>query len=240
MIRWIYAFIDRPLDRFEAAAEFWTTVTGSTLSARRGGLGEFATLLPADGDPCLKLQGVHTGGGAHLDLAVTDVPAAGRAAEAAGSTLVADHGGYAVHRSPAGQLFCFVPWHGEAARPAGHTHPDGDRSRLDQVCVDIAPSAYDTEVLFWQALTGWTPRRGELPEFRLLRPDGPGAVQILLQRLATERPGTAHLDLACSDVASATRWHQACGASPVGRWPHWQVMRDPAGGTYCLTRRTPH
>ena len=46
MIRWVYAFIDRPKERFDQAAAFWTAVTGTTLSARRGADGEFATLLP--------------------------------------------------------------------------------------------------------------------------------------------------------------------------------------------------
>jgi hypothetical protein len=76
LIRWILAFIDRPLDRFDQAATFWTTVTDSRLSMRRGSDGEFATLLPPSGHPSLKLQGVRGRGGVHLDLEVNDVPAA--------------------------------------------------------------------------------------------------------------------------------------------------------------------
>ena len=76
LIRWIWAFIDRPLERFDQAAAFWTTVTDSRLSTRRGSDDEFATLLPPSGHSSLKLQGVRGPGGAHLDLEVNDVPAA--------------------------------------------------------------------------------------------------------------------------------------------------------------------
>ncbi|HLT10103.1 MAG TPA: VOC family protein [Micromonosporaceae bacterium] len=66
-IPWACIFIDRPCEAFEQAADFWTTVTGTRLSARRGANGEFATLLPPDGDATVKLQGVGDSGGAHLD-----------------------------------------------------------------------------------------------------------------------------------------------------------------------------
>jgi hypothetical protein len=76
LIRWIWAFIDRPLNRFEQACAFWTTVTDTQPSTRRGSDRGFATLLPPSGEPALKLQGVHDQGRAHLDLEVEDVPAA--------------------------------------------------------------------------------------------------------------------------------------------------------------------
>jgi hypothetical protein len=96
LIRWIWAFIDRPLGRFEQAAAFWTTVTDSRLSARRGSDGEFATLLHPSGHPALKLQSVHGPGGVHLDLEVDDVPAATDAARGLGATVVTPHVGWAV------------------------------------------------------------------------------------------------------------------------------------------------
>src|SRR3954471_5836750 len=85
VIGWVYALVDRPRDRFGAAAAFWTAVTGSRLSARRGADGELATLVPETGDACVKLQGVHGPGGAHLDVAVEDVAAAVGAATEAGA-----------------------------------------------------------------------------------------------------------------------------------------------------------
>ena len=58
LVRWIWAFIDRPLERFDQAAAFRANVTDSRLSTRRGSDGEFVTLLPRSGHPSLKVQGV--------------------------------------------------------------------------------------------------------------------------------------------------------------------------------------
>jgi hypothetical protein len=144
IIRWTYAFVDRPAARLPEARAFWTAVTGTRPSEPRGEQGEFMTLLPDAGDgadPCVKLQGVAEGdGGAHLDLCAEDVGQLAGAARELGADLVADHGDWAVLRSPAGQLFCAVRGHGEAVRP-----PVVAGSRLDQVCLDIPPSAYAAE-----------------------------------------------------------------------------------------------
>lgn len=238
-IRWGYAFIDRPIDRFAAGAAFWTAVTGTSLSARRGPDGEFATLLPPEGDACLKLQGVHDAGGAHLDLAVDNLPLAATRARDLGATAVSAEPGLAVMRSPGGQLFCLVSWDGESTRPPAATRPDGTRSRLDQVCVDLAPAAYDAEVAFWRALTGWDLHPTTLPEFTRLTPPANLPIRLLLQRLTADRVTSAHLDLACSDVEAVRAWHEEHGARLTGRFPQWLTMADPTGGTYCLTARDP-
>lgn len=235
-IRWTYAFADRPAARLAAARAFWTAVTGTRLSAPRGENGEFVTLLPADGaDACVKLQGVGSGpGGAHLDLCVEDVPGLVRRARDLGAEAVAEHAGWAVLRSPAGQLCCAVPWHGESARP-----PVVAGRRLDQVSLDVPPSAYETETAFWAELTGWEPLTGSLPEFRVLRQPAGLPVRILLQRLDGEQPAGAHLDFACADVAATRARHEELGAVHVADGRHWTVMRDPTGGVYCLTGRDP-
>ncbi|MFI9576723.1 VOC family protein [Microbispora rosea] len=232
-VRRVLAFIDRPGDRFEEASAFWTTVTGTRLSPRRGDDGEFATLLPASGDACVKIQAVGDGGGAHLDLEVDDVRASLTRAVALGAAVAADHGDWAVLRSPEGRAFCLVPGEGTTRRP-----PAFAGTRLDQVCLDIAPGAYEEEVAFWAALTGWSPRRGSLPEFTVLAmPEMP--VRILLQRLDKGPGRSAHVDLACADPDAARVRHERHGAVLVTRGRHWLVMRDPAGGVYCLTRRDP-
>jgi hypothetical protein len=235
-IRWTYAFADRPAAHLAAAQAFWTAVTATFLSATRGENDEFVTLLPATGvDACVKLQGVESGpGGAHLDLCVEDVPGLVKRARELGAEPVAEHEGWAVLRSPAGQLFCAVPWHGESVRP-----PVVAGSRLDQVSLDIPPSAYDTETAFWAELTGWELLTGSLPEFRVLRPPAGLPVRILLQRFADEQPAAAHLDLACADIAAVRARHEELGAVHVAEGRHWTVMRDPAGGVYCLTGRDP-
>jgi hypothetical protein len=240
VIRWTYAFIDRPKGRIAEAESFWTTVTGTRLSEHRGDGGEFATLLPeAPADACLKIQAVGDAGGAHIDLSVDDVAVARETAAALGATVVGDHGDRAVLRSPGGHLFCLVSWHSEANRPAVVTAPGGASSRLDQLALDTAPGAFEAEAAFWAALTGWESLRGSRPEFRLLRPAPELPLRFLLHRLDAPRPAGAHLDLACSDTEAVRAWHESLDATEAARGPHWIVMRDPAGGTYCLTERNP-
>ncbi|MER5469726.1 VOC family protein [Streptomyces sp. NPDC002935] len=239
-VRWTYAFVDRPGRHFGPALDFWTSVTGTKPSAPRGDQGEFVTLLPDDSDACVKAQGVADGaGGAHLDLAVEDVPALVASARLLGAELVSGHEGWAVLRSPGGQLFCAVPWNGETARPPVVEGPGGATSRLDQVSIDLAPGVYDAEITFWSELTGWESHPGAFPDFHLLRPPAGLPLRILLQRLGTDRPTSAHLDLACSDVEAVRAHHEDLGANPVGRGARWTVMRDPVGGVYCLTGRDP-
>ncbi|MFJ3302988.1 VOC family protein [Streptomyces sp. NPDC086549] len=235
-IRWTYAFVDRPTARLAEARAFWTAVTHTRLSELRGDRDEFVTLVPESGtDACVKVQGVVSGeGGAHLDFSVEDVPEFVKSARESGAQVAAEHEGWAVLRSPAGQLFCAVPWHGESVRP-----PVVAGSRLDQVCLDIAPSAYEAEAAFWAGLTGWDLLSGSLPEFRVLKPPPGLPVRVLLQRLGDERPAAAHLDVACTDLEAVRARHERLGAVLVARGTHWTVMRDPAGGTYCLTGRDP-
>lgn len=246
-IRWTYAFVDRPAASFAQAHAFWAAVTDTRLSEFRGEQGEFVTLLPGGGaDACVKVQRVGSGaGGAHLDFAVDDVPEFVKSALQRGAGLAAEHDGWAVLRSPAGQLFCAVPWHGESVRP-----PVVRGSRLDQVCLDVPPSLYEVEVAFWSdLLTGWASAPGSRPEFHVLRPPAGLPVRILLQRLGEERPGqerlgeghsaSAHLDLACADIEATRARHEELGAVLLARGAHWTVMRDPAGGVYCLTGRDP-
>ncbi|NEA45928.1 VOC family protein [Streptomyces sp. SID10815] len=235
-IRWTYAFVDRPAERFARALEFWTAVTGTRLSGLRGDEGEFVTLLPGGSDACVKAQAVASGdGGAHLDLVGDDVPGLRAAAVRLGAAIVADHGDWAVLRSPGGQSFCAVPWDGESARP-----PVVRGSRLDQVCLDVPPSPWGAEVAFWSALLDdWESLPGSRPEFHVLTPPAGLPVRILLQRLDEERPATAHLDLACADLAATRADHERLGATRVADHPHWTVLRDPAGGLYCLTGRDP-
>ncbi|MGW1955334.1 VOC family protein [Streptomyces sp. NPDC001920] len=236
-IRWTYAFVDRPSASFGRAHAFWTSVTDTRLSEFRGDQGEFVTLLPGDGaDACVKAQAVGSGaGGAHVDFAVDDVAAFVRSALRLGADVAAEHEGWAVLRSPAGQLFCAVPWHGESVRP-----PVVRGSRLDQVCLDVPPSAYDTEVAFWTGLLdGWRSAAGSLPEFHVLAPPAGLPIRVLLQRLGQERPASAHLDFACADIEATRARHEELGASFVAQGSHWTVLRDPAGGVYCLTGRDP-
>ncbi|PJN11327.1 hypothetical protein CG723_10370 [Streptomyces sp. CB01635] len=240
VIRWVYAFIDRPEAHFGAACDFWTRVTGTHLSAPRGDHDEFATLLPdGSADPHLKAQAVNGPGGAHLDFAVDDLARTTGLAHRLGATPVHTEDGLEVLRSPGGQLFCLVPWSGEHRRPAPVTAPDGTTSRLDQVCIDLAPAVYEAEIDFWTKFTAWTSSPGTLPEFHRIRPPTELPVQILLQRLTAARPTAAHLDLACTNTESTRAWHESLGAKLVSKGAHWLVLQDPSATRYCLTSRPP-
>jgi hypothetical protein len=227
---------------FGVAAEFWAAVTGSMLSERRGEHGQFVTLVPPAGDAWLRVQGVGDAGGAHLDFEVDDPDAMVAHAIALGGEVAAAYDdGLVVVRSPASVPFCVMPWSGASQRAPVTRHRNGTQSRLDQVCLDLPPSRHDAEVRFWSALTGWRHRRGVLREFGLLRPpsDAGLPVQILTQRLDDEGAVAAHHDVACSDLGAVCEVHEGYGARLVWRGPHWLVMRDPAGGVYCLTNRHP-
>jgi hypothetical protein len=239
MIRWVWAFLDRPADRVAETARFWCSATGSTLSPWRGAADEFATFLPLQGDAYLKIQAVASTGGGHLDLEVPDVRYAVSRATELGARVLADHGVWAVLASAAGIRLCVVPWKDRSVRPEPVTHPGGGRSRLDQVCLDVGPTEHAAELGFWAGLTGWDLVTGALPEFTVLRPPAGMPVRLLVQRLETDRPAGVHVDLACSDVGELTAYHESLGAHVVAQRRFWTVMRDPAAGTYCLTARDP-
>lgn len=236
-IRWVTAFLDFPAPSFEAGVDFWSEVTGSTLSRFRGVSDEFATLLPDSGDPWLRVQRVASGpGGVHIDLHVEDVTAfAWQAISLGAMEVMREETELVVLRSPGGFSFCVVGWDGESKR--GELRP----GIVDQVCLDISPSSFEAEVRFWGALTGWRPRQGSHSEFvALVRPEGI-PIRLLLQRLVDNRPGgvTAHLDLAGGEhVPDVTHRHVALGARAV-RESGWTTLRDPVGREYCVTRRLP-
>lgn len=242
-IRWTTAMLDVPLDTYPDTTRFWCAVTGSTMSARRGQGGEFQTLLPQEGETDAFLRSQRHGENAarvHLDLHVRDAAALRAAlAEALrlGAVLTHDAGDVVVLASPGGAVFCLVDEPGPRRRP----HPVAG-ALVDQVCLDVPASSFDTELAFWPALTGWhptttTPGADLVPLHR--PPDLP--LRLLLQRLGDDpRTGvTAHLDLACADRAATTSGHVALGARVRGHGPRWTTLVDPAGLVYCLTDRDP-
>ncbi|WP_280265814.1 VOC family protein [Nocardia wallacei] len=239
MICWNSAFIDRPAAQCGAAFAFWTAVTRTRLSEPSGENGEFASLLPESGDPCLGGQAVGGPGGAHVDLGVDDLAAARGRAIDLGAVPVVDRGNFSHLRSPAGTAFCVTTDEGHRVPPP-IAAPDGTLSRLDQVCLDIGASDYDRETEFWAALTGWELRPTSRPEFTRLGVPDTLPIRILLQCKDSDGQSTAHLDVACADVDATAAWHESLGARRVSRGAHWMVMNDPTGGPYCLTGRDPH
>jgi hypothetical protein len=235
LVRWVTGFLDAPSGVSNA---FWLAVTGSSMSAWRGG-DTFGTLLPPDGDAYLRVQRVDDGPpGAHVDLHVEDVPAAAREAVASGAEVVSREEGLVVLRSPAGIAFCLVAWQGESVRPAPVAWAGGT-SGVDQLCLDIPAAAYDAEVGFWQELTGWERSGSDLPEFQKLSGGAGLPIRFLLQRLGSGAAGV-HVDLACDGVDAEVARHVRLGATVVRRVPgDWTTLRDPAGREYCVTGRAP-
>jgi len=240
---WLTAFLDNAASHHHESVGFWQDVTGYAVSAPRGDDGEFATLVPPDGDAYLRVQRRHQGPDRiHLDLHVSDPRAAARSAVAAGATLVVDRG-HLVMASPGGFVFCLVP-SPASVRPRAHAHPAGGRSRVVQVAIDVPAPAYRAELAFWGAVTGWAQRSSSVSEdFRFLVPPAAEGqpLRLLLQRLGPEDDGPvrAHLDWGTTDRAAETERHLALGAHVLAVHAHWTVLRDPLGRAYCLTDQDP-
>lgn len=229
---WIQVFLDTPSDRFEDAVAFWSTVTGWQPSERRGEDGQFLTLVPPAGAAYLKLQAVSGPPGVHLDLDSADRRALVERSRALGATPAWTYHDVEVMHSPGGLTFCHTLVEGEPALVR-----DG-ATVLDQVCLDIPSSRWETEVAYWTALTGREPEVGALPEFVRLVEEG--RVRLLLQRLdEPDGPVRAHPDLATADRPGDTVRHQGWGATVRAEHDHWTVLEAPGGQVYCLTDRDP-
>ncbi|SNY50788.1 hypothetical protein SAMN05421748_111105 [Paractinoplanes atraurantiacus] len=238
MIRWVDVFLDRPAGTLDAAVSFWAEVTGSEPKPQHDP--GFVRLGTAAGDDWIEIQQVRSGdGGTHPDLWVDDPAAFTGRVLTAGASLVTDHGHWVTLRSPGGLAFCVARWRDQGVRPRPFAGPGGVTTRPHQICIDVGPEAFDEEVRFWEIATGWRLDPGELGEFRRLQPEPPIPVRFLIQRLDEERPISAHLDVTCSDIPAGRAWHESLGATFVGEWPYWTTLRDPAGGTYCLTKGDP-
>jgi hypothetical protein len=125
-------------------------------------------LVPEKGDAFLRAQRLDAGpAGCHLDIHVDDPVMTGELATSLGATSL----GPSAFSSPGGLVFCIVPHHGEVHRLPPIAWPDGHRSLVDQMSLDIPRQLFDHEATFWTALTGWERRTGSRPEFEyLVRP----------------------------------------------------------------------
>lgn len=248
LFRWLTLFLDFPAEAFDAGAAFWREVTSSDLSPFRGETGEFATLLPPDGDAYLRVQRTAGGsGGCHLDLhadpAAGTVDQAAERAVALGATVRHASEDLVIMGSPGGFTFCLVRWHGEGAVPAPLPAAGGAGgvSRPDTLCLDVPPGDFDREVAFWAALTGLEAHPAPVPGYAYLTHRADWAIRLLLQRREQTAPGDrtrGHVDFGCTDAGARSR-HVALGARVTGAEQHWTVLADPAGLAYCLVGRDP-
>lgn len=240
-IRWITAFLDVPEVDFEVAAAFWTGVTDTVQSSARGDRGQFLTLVPAAGDPHLRMQRIGAQPRVHVDLHVDSIAAARDHAVRLGATVV-EEPAHVIMCSPAGLVFCLVGAGDGAtvAPPIGTPSPH----RVDQLCVDVPYDRFEDEAAFWAALAGW-PVEGSsrFPEFARLRGSERMPLCFLLQRLGPDDPrrsADVHLDISSGPSRrGVVERHRSLGAEVVADFERWTVMRDPAGLTYCVTSRPP-
>ena len=244
MPKWTTGFIDLPGDMFAIGTQFWRTITGSALSASRGPDGEFATLLPPDGDTFLRVQRVDRADvGVHLNLHVDDVGAFVARVESLGASARIRADPHVVLASPGGLVFCVVPFRGESRRPRPVPLSGGVLVQVDQVAIDIPSVLFERECTFWSEVTGWERTGAPGSEFSpLLRPAGM-PLRLLCHRLGDDDESESvrgHMDLACGDNVSAVATiHRSLGATIVRRAADFTTLRDPTGLPYCLTRRDP-
>lgn len=228
---WLQVFLDTPAESFEPAVEFWSAVTGWTPSERRGEGGQFLTLQPTRGSSSLKMQAVDGPAGIHLDLDSRDRPGVVRRASDLGARPAWTYQDVEVMRTPGGLLHCHTLLDGDPSLPR-----DG-ATIVDQVCIDVPRTHWESEVTFWRELTG----RGfheSAPGYARL--DADGQVRILLQRLDDEDgPVRAHPDLASADREGDVRRHVGLGAHVVATHDRWTVLLAPGGQVYCVTDRDP-
>lgn len=231
---WIHLFLDVSAHDLDSAVDFWSSVTGWTASARRGEDDQFLTLLPDEGPAWVKMQAVDGPARVHLDLDTMDRRAAVDVASGLGATTAWRYHDVEVMRSPGGFTFCQTL----LDSPAPIMERTG-RTILDQVCIDIPASHWDTEVAFWRDLTGRPlQHRDPASEFAVL--EDPGRLRILLQRLDDHDGDVrAHPDLATADRSAETDRHIGLGARLKAAFDEWTVLTAPGGQVYCLTDRDP-
>ena len=64
-------------------------------------------------------------------------------------------------------------------------------------------------------------------------------MELLFQRRQSAEPEdlvTAHLDVACSDLASLAAAHVGSGARIASEHEFWVTLTDPVGREYCLVQ----
>jgi hypothetical protein len=246
MIRWLHVFIDVPAERAPDTERFWSAVTGWPTGRRWDNHPEFVTLEPTSGAAYAHVQTIGGPPRVHLDLVVDagrSVDTESERIERLGAAVGERHRWWQVMSSPTGLPFCLTEEHEPLVSPTAQRWPTGHRSRLAQLCIDVPPDGYETELNFWTETTGWQQEASRRPEFEFLRPPGGCAVQLLVQCLAETSPQAttrAHIDLGTDDVAAEVKRLEALGSMQAAQVGSWRVMSDPATGLpFCVTRQHP-
>jgi Glyoxalase-like domain len=238
---WAHVFVDVPEELVAETVAFWSAVTGWPPGTPWAGHPEFVSLRPPDGRSYVHVQRIDGPARVHLDLLADDLDTDAVRLVELGAARHRRHEWWQVMESPGGLPFCLC---GDPDRPRpGPTRwPAGHRSRVAQLCLDVPDAAYDDELAFWAAATGWRHESGRRPEYdRLLPPEG-SPLRLLVQRLGRDDPGTstrAHVDIGTDDVAAEAARLESLGAKVRERIDHWVVFDDPAGLPFCVTPQPP-
>jgi len=233
-VRWVVAVIDRPSPSLREAAAFWATVSGTVAQPPKHD--RFVELRRDQTDDWLLVQGVLDGpGSTHLDFSVDDPDRFTRQAVSAGAAIIAEHDSWRVLTSPSGLPFCVAAWKGEHRRPTPLRRTGGESSRVDQVCLDVAPSAHATEATFWQTLTSWPLDTCKQPGLSRFGTPKSIPLRVQLQRLNEQQPTSLHLIVASTATKIAKAWHESLGATEARAHPQGTLLLDPTGTPYYLT-----
>lgn len=234
---WLHTVIDLPSHAAPRATRFWRDALGWPLGAPWPGQPERRSLMPAGADAYIHLQEVFGPARVHFDVESSHLPTTVATALAAGADTVAFSEHWVALRSPGGLPFSVVRDHARTA-PTAVQRPSGYRSRLVEVCVDAPRARHEREVDFWRRLLPGSWVDSPVDGFAGIWHDDAGSpVQLLFQRVdEPDGPVRCHLDLATNDQVAEVRRLVGLGAEEVGPGPGgWQLLRDPAGLTFCVT-----
>lgn len=143
VIRWMHAFIDVATDAVDTTCSFWTAVTGWPVGAPWSGHPEFRSFVPPAGSDYLHVQRIEGPSRVHLDLMSHDIEADVDTHVALGATAVERYAQWQVMASPGGLPYCLVEERRERRRPPATRWPNGHRSRVAQLCVDVPAELFD-------------------------------------------------------------------------------------------------
>ena len=241
----VQAFLDAPATTANELRTFWSEVTGWPVAWPWAGHPELSTFAPPSGTPGVSVQDADAVPRVHLDLYPNGDPnALVDHVVGLGARLVQRHDWWTVVESPGGLPLCVVKEPAGDPAPAT-TWPDGHRSRVVQVCLDIPDAHWRMEVAFWQAALRWDPTPHSRSEYSGFEAPRCSPLRVLLQRLGTADSSTtvrAHLDLGTDDLEAEAERLVRIGAGKQAQpvdGADWVVLTDPAGLSFCVTARRP-
>ncbi len=241
VVPWMHAFVDVPSELAGATESFWSAATGWPTGTPWTNHPEFVSLQPPEASPYVHVQRIGGAPRVHIDLLADDIDAEAARLVELGAQRRRRFEWWQVMSSPAGLPFCLCS-EPDRVRPGPTTWPDGHRSRVVQVSVDVQAESYATELAFWREATGWQREPGRRPEYDRLAPPESSPLRLLVQRLENDDGALttrAHIDMGTDDLDAEVERLQAHGATVQRRMDYWVILDDPAGLPFCVTPLPP-